>query len=210
MGTLVRAVWGSVCDQEIAPLLRECDAVFGCTDDYLGRVTLNRLAVWYYIPVLDMGVVVDSEGGTIREATGWVTILLPGNACLRCRERIPQDKLESQQLQRLDPKRHAALVREGYVRELGQPDPAVVMFTTAIAARAIMEFMQLITGFMGDDRTATEVLERFHESEVRTNSRPGQEGCYCTSPAQWGRGDEQRFLDLTWRTRPVPKRGGSW
>jgi proteasome lid subunit RPN8/RPN11 len=85
MGTLVREVWGSVCDQEIAPLLRECDVVFGCTDDYLGRVILNRLAVWYYIPVLDMGVVVDSEGGTIREATGRVTILLPGNACLRSR-----------------------------------------------------------------------------------------------------------------------------
>jgi hypothetical protein len=123
---------------------------------------------------------------------------------------MPACALESQQLQRLDPKRHAALVRAGYVRELGQPDPAVVMFTTAIAARAIMEFMQLMTGFMGDDRTATEVLERFHESEVRTNSRPGQAECYCMSPAQWGRGDEKRFLGLTRRTRPVPKRGGSW
>jgi hypothetical protein len=49
-----------------------------------------------------------------------------------------------------------------------------VMFTTAIAARAIMEFKQLMTGFMGDDRTATEVLERLHESEVRTNSGPGE------------------------------------
>ena len=197
-GTVSVAVEGSVCDLEIARMLRACDIVFGCTDDYLGRVILNRLAVWYYIPVIDMAVVIESEQGRIREVTGRITMLFPGNACLRCRGRIPQAKLDAQQLKQLRPEEYAVRVREGYAPELGEPDPAVVMFTTGIAARAVSEFMHLLTGFMGEERTATEVLERFHETEVRMNSLPGREGCYCSMPAKWGRGDEPRFLDLSW------------
>lgn len=197
-GSAITSSRGSVCDLSTALKLRDCDVVFGCTDDYLGRVILNRLAVWYLIPVIDMAVIIDSESGTIREITGRITILLPGNACLRCRERIPQDKLESQQLKRNCPDEYAKRVREGYAPELGEPDPAVVMFTTGVAARAVTEFMHLLTGFMGEERTATEILERFHETEVRVNSRPGREGCYCCTPSKWGKGDERRFLDLSW------------
>ncbi len=198
MGTVITPHQGSVCDLSVALKLRNCDIVFGCTDDYLGRVILNRLAVWYLIPVIDMAVVVDSEGGTIREITGRITILLPGTACLRCRERIPQDKLDAQQLKRTCPEEYAKRVQEGYAPELEEPDPAVVMFTTGVASRAVTEFMHLLTGFMGDERTATEILERFHETEVRVNSRRGREGCYCCTSSKWGKGDERRFLDLSW------------
>ena len=197
-GTLVVPVQGSVCDLEVASILRDCDIIFACTDDYLGRVILNRLSVWYFIPVFDMAVIIDSDGGVIREVTGRITTLIPGNACLRCRERIPQAKLDAQQLKRFHPEEYAARVREGYAPELGDPDPAVVMFTTGVAARAVTEFIHMLTGFMGEHRTATEVLERFHETEVRVNSRPGEDGCYCSTPSKWGKGDERRFLDLSW------------
>lgn len=198
LGTKVNPIRGSVCDEAVAKKLRDCDLVFGCTDDYQGRTVLNRLAVWYHIPVIDMAVSIDSEGGTIREITGRVTILRAGAGCLLCRGRIPQDKLQADVLRRHLPEEGVARAREGYAPELGMPDPAVITFTTGVAARAVTELFQMLTGFMGDDRTATEVLERFHQTAVRTNSTAGLDGCYCVSPSKWGRGDGRRFLDLSW------------
>jgi len=40
---------------EALKVLRACDVVFGCTDDHLGREVLNRLAHFYFIPVIDLG-----------------------------------------------------------------------------------------------------------------------------------------------------------
>lgn len=197
-GTKVNAVRGSVCDRHVAEALRSCDVVFGCTDDHFGRVILNRLALWYYIPAIDMAVAVDSEAGVIREVIGRVTLLLPGNACLRCRGRVNQRRATADMLWRRNPAEYESRVQEGYAPELRLRDPAVIMFTTGIAARAMTELVQLLTGFMGDDRTASEVVERFHESEVRKNSAAGLPGCDCTSPDRWGRGDQELFLGLTW------------
>jgi molybdopterin/thiamine biosynthesis adenylyltransferase len=198
LGTKVNTIHGSVSDEKVARALRDCDVIFCCTDDYLGRVILNRIAVWYHVPVIDLAVAIDSADGVIREITGRVTTLLPGNACLRCRGRIPQKKLDADMLKRHNPEEHAGRVREGYAPELGTPDPAVVMFTTGVASRAVSEFLQLLTGYMGDDRTATEILERFHETAIRVNSVAGLEGCFCVAPAKWGCGDQRRFLDLNW------------
>jgi hypothetical protein len=198
LGTKMNSVLGNICDEAVAKRLRDCDLIFGCTDDYRGRTILNRLAIWYHIPVIDMGVSIDSDCGTIREITGRVTLLRAGAACLLCRGRIPQDKLLADVLRRHRPEEGVARAREGYAPELGIPDPSVITFTTGIASRAVTELFQMLTGFMGDDRTATEVLERFHETSIRTNSTPGIEGCYCVTPSRWGRGDGRLFLDLNW------------
>lgn len=197
-GTVVTPVQGSVCDRAVAQVLRSCDVIFGCTDDHFGRVVLNRLAVWYYIPVIDMAVSVDSSEGIIREITGRVTILMPGNACVQCRRRVDQWRMKAEILRRHNPSEYQNRVQEGYAPELGLRDPAVVMFTTGVAARAVTELLQLLTGFMGDDRTTSEIVERFHETEVRKNTTPGREGCYCTSPGMWGHGDQEPFLGLIW------------
>lgn len=197
-GTVVTPVKGTIYDRAIAEVLRSCDVVFSCTDDHFGRAILNRLAVWYYIPVIDMAVAIDSTEGIIREVTGRVTVLMPGSACLHCRGRVDQGKMRAEMLMRIRPVEYWQRVKEGYAPELGQIDPAVVMFTTGVAARAVTELVQLLTGFMGDDRMTSEVLERFHVAELGRNDRSGQQGCYCASPERWGYGDQERFLDLNW------------
>lgn len=197
-GTQVHPVRGSVYDESTMSLLKECDIAFSCTDDHFGRSLLNRLAVWYYIPVIDVAVAIDSEDYVIREIAGRVTMLLPGNACLNCRGRIAPLRVEAERLKRANPEEYQARVKEGYIKELSQPDPSVIMFTNGISARAMVEFMHLITGFMGQERQTSEVIERYHETEVRTNNRRGQEGCYCTTPDKWGRGDGRMFLGINW------------
>jgi molybdopterin/thiamine biosynthesis adenylyltransferase len=59
-------------------LLRHCDVVFGCTDDHTGRLNLSRLAYWYLVPVIDMGVQISAAEGEIRGIFGRITYLAPG------------------------------------------------------------------------------------------------------------------------------------
>jgi molybdopterin/thiamine biosynthesis adenylyltransferase len=183
---------------ESARALRDCDIVFGCTDDNYGRSILNRLSLWYYIPVIDTAVAFDSALGRIRSITGRVTVLQPGNACLRCRGRITQSAINAESIVYSDPKEYERLRKIGYVQELGAIAPAVISFTTAVSSLAINEFLHRLTGFRGES-SATEFLFLFDEAEIRANCRPPDPNCYCSSTKFWGKGDEEdRFLGVLW------------
>src|SRR5262249_4238908 len=66
LGTRIDLVDKPISYQSALKKFRDCDLVFGCTDDELGRSLLNSFAVYYYVPVFDMGVKIDSEDGLIR------------------------------------------------------------------------------------------------------------------------------------------------
>ncbi len=70
LGTALTPVPGSINDEATARLLTSRDVIFGCTDDNRGRVTLGRLATWYLIPVIDMGVKLTSSNGRLRGIEG--------------------------------------------------------------------------------------------------------------------------------------------
>lgn len=178
---------------------RDCDVVFGCTDDQWGRSLLTRLNIYYYIPVLDMGVRIDSEHGELRSVQGRVTILVPGTACLFCRRRITPEVIAAESNEALDPVGAAQLRREGYAPELGSVAPAVITFTTSIAASAVSEFLHRVTGFMGSERCSSEVIHLFDRGIVRANHTPPRPGCFCADQKNWGRGDRPKFLDVAWR-----------
>ena len=198
LGTIINEIHGSVCDHDTAKELRSCDLIFCCTDDDFGRKIVNNVALWYLIPVIDMAVSIDSKDGVIHDITGRVTILLPGNACLTCRGSISHERLRSQALKRVNPEEYKRNVKEQYAQELDNPDPSIIMFTTGIASRAVSEFIHMLTGFMGDDRTATEIREQYHLTEIRKNSTKGIPGCTCVEEARWGKGDQKDFLGMKW------------
>lgn len=185
-----------------ASVLREfrtCDVVFGCTDDELGRSLLTRFAIYYGVPVFDMGVKIDSEKGSIRSIQGRVTTLMPGTACLNCRGRISPESVNAESIRAVNPEEAAALEEEGYIPELNDPAPAVVAFTTAVAASGVGEFLHRLTGFLGDDRESSEVLHLFDDTRIRTNKVVPRADCFCGDRKFWGRGDTKPFLDTTWR-----------
>lgn len=146
-----------------------------------------------------MGVRIDSEDGIIRSINGRVTTLLPGTACLYCRGRITSERVGIELLRATNPERAVEQVREGYIPELEEPAPAVVPFTTTVAASAIEEFLHRLTGFMGADRNSSEVLHLFDSTMVRRNSKPSREECFCGDRSFWCHGDARPLLDLTWR-----------
>lgn len=182
--------------EEVARRLRACDIVFGCTDKQAPRALLVQLALRYLIPVIDMGVVIDSDGNTIRSIVGRITTVLPGEACLFCRGRITPDGIR---LESLPAEERRRLAREGYAPELGIADPAVVMFTTAVAAQAVTELMHRLTGFMGDERQSSEVLMFFNETMIKRNRESPSASCFCSDTTRWATGDAGRsYLGVSW------------
>jgi molybdopterin/thiamine biosynthesis adenylyltransferase len=199
LGTDLAAVPEFITFESAAKKLRECDVLFGCTDDEWGRSILTRMAVYYYIPVFDMGVRIDSNEGQVRSAQGRVTTLIPGEACLFCRGRINPETIAAEVLEATNPAAAARLRGEGYIPELPGRAPAVVSFTTAVAASAVTELLHRLIGFMGADRKSTEVLHLFDQTRVRTNRSAPDPLCFCNDPATLGRGDSKPLLDITWR-----------
>jgi molybdopterin/thiamine biosynthesis adenylyltransferase/proteasome lid subunit RPN8/RPN11 len=196
--TEIGKIGKSIYDEETARTLREHDIIFGCTDDEFGRAILNQVALRYAIPVFDLGVKIDSDHQVIRSVTGRVTTLYPGTACLFCRGRITPKRVAEQSRAFFAPDEAAALRKEGYAEELGVPNPAVIAFTSAVASAAVAELLHRLTGFMGNDRLATEVIHRFDQTEIGRNSVAPSAECQCSSGKTWGVGDTRDYLGMVW------------
>ena len=194
LGTRVSPIQGSINNEAIARMLTDCDVVFGCTDDNRGRMTLSRLAVWYLIPVIDMGVKLTSSDGILSGIEGRVTVIGPETGCLQCRGRINSQALQAEVLQ---PVERADRVAEGYAVGLAERDPAVVTFTTGVASQAVSELLAR-TFSLDDEPPSTELLMRFHRRDIRRNTRSGALGHWCQDPNNVGAGDTTPFLGTVW------------
>ena len=179
-------------------MLTACDAVFGCTDDNAGRLVLSRLANYFLTPVFDSGVLLTSDNaGRLTGIHGRVTTLIPGQACLVCRDRID---LARASVELRTPEERVRLENEGYAPALGRTEPAVVTFTTAVAATAVSELLERLIGY-GPEQRPTEVLLRLHDREISTNVAQSRTGHYCDPSAEkLGLGFIEPFLEQTWPT----------
>jgi len=192
--TVIRTIRGSINDPAVARELVWADVIFGCTDKELPRAILCRLATRYLIPLFDLGVVVASTDGVLKGVTGRVTTVFPGTACLMCRERISPAMIRAESL---PPGERKRLATEGYAPELGITNPAVIPFTTGVAAQAVSELLHRLTGFMGA-RASSETLIQFDVPQIRSNATPAEPWCDCANTATWGRGDEMPLLGMAW------------
>ncbi len=198
-GTEVTLFPKHITNSETAKALRNCDVIFGCTDDEWGRSILSKLAIDYYIPVFDMGVKIDSKEDSIVSVQGRVTTLLPGAACLFCRARITAEGVRAQVIESCNPEQAEELRRQQYAPELQGNAPAVIAFTSAVASTAVSELLHRLTGFMGPDRVSSEVIHFFDQSRMRTNNLSPAPDCYCGDKERWGLGDQQPFLGMLWQ-----------
>ena len=180
-----------------AKLLLDSDVVFGCTDDNAGRLVLSRIASYLLTPVIDCGVLLSSGGGgQIDGIYGRVTMLVPGAACLVCRNRIDLQRAAAEMLA---PEEHRRLAGEGYAPALAGVEPAVVAFTTQVAAAAVSELLERLIQY-GPEPAPTEVLLRAHEREVSTNDQDPRDGHYChPGRGKLGLGVTEPFLEQTWQ-----------
>ncbi|KKC38001.1 hypothetical protein WH87_10205 [Devosia epidermidihirudinis] len=197
LGTRLETFDGWVGTEQYQDALKSMDVIFGCTDDHDGRALLNRLAYYYHIPVIDLGLALRvAEQDTERrlEAEGRVTILEPGSACLLCRRIVNPSIAAEEALRRNDPSEYERRKKEAYVRGEGNPAPAVISFTTSVATMAIEELIQRLTGFRGPDGSVSNRVRKFTRIE---DVRPGamlQPCRICGQSHIHGLGDTKPFL----------------
>jgi molybdopterin/thiamine biosynthesis adenylyltransferase len=192
----VARIKSSVLVEQVAKRLTDCDVIFGCTDDNAGRLVLSRLATYFLVPVIDSGVLITGTSDSkLAGIDGRVTTLVPGQACLVCRRRVDLARAAAEAL---TPQERARLVDEGYAPALGAVEPAVVAFTSAVGAAAVTELLERLIGY-GPEPRPSEILLRFHEREISTNSALPLSGHYCSEEAgKLGLGLTQPFLDQIW------------
>jgi molybdopterin/thiamine biosynthesis adenylyltransferase len=193
-GTTLTPIEGNITNRETMERLRDCDLIFGCTDDNGGRGVLSRLAYWYLIPVIDMGVVIASSNGTVSGVFGRITTATPSEPCLLCRGEFDPARAREEQYPEAE---RQALIDEGYAQGLAERDPAVVAYTTMVAAHAVADMLQRLFGF-GDMVIPGKQLLCISDLEIRRQKATARDGCYCASAKNLGRGDSQSALGTTW------------
>ena len=193
----VKTVQASTTEEAAARQLLDADIIFGCSDDNAGRLVLSRMASYLLTPVIDCGVLLSSDAeGNLAGIDGRVTLLAPGTACLVCRNRIDLRRAAAEML---PPDERRRLAEEGYAPGLLAPEPAVVAFTTQVAAAAVGELIERLVHY-GPSSAPTESLLRLHEREMSTNDQSPGTGHYCDSKAgKLGLGVTDPFLDQTWQ-----------
>ena len=198
LGTHVAVSKSALADAAVARLLRSCDVVFGCTDDHLGRLVLNRLAYFYYIPVIDTGLsVVPRKDSRPAHISGRVTVLRPGVACLLCRGVINPRRAREQGLRHSRPDEYTRQVKEGYITDTDTPTPVVGTFTTETATAAVNELLAGVGGLRGGKGWASERTIRYDLDRCRPTGCQPRPGCsICADQDIWGLGDVDPFLDL--------------
>ena len=186
----------AITNLRTAKKLIDADVIFGCTDDNAGRLVLSRMATYFMTPVIDCGVRLSgSVDAQLEGIDGRVTVLAPGAACLMCRDRIDLQRAAAEML---TPDEHGRRVAEGYAPSMPDVEPAVVAYTTQVAAAAVGELLERLVGY-GPEPPPTELLLRMHERELSANRQDPNDGHYCDPAAgRLGRGPTDPFLEKTW------------
>ena len=178
--------------------LLSCDVIFGCTDDHDGRLFLNRIAYFYLIPVIDMGIGIDVSGTgkpRVLDVASRVTVLQSGYPCLVCRNVIDTQIAREEMLERTNPEEYRRQQQEAYVRGGGNPAPSVVTFTTDVACMAMDELLHRLTGYRRVGSIAHRVRKYLLAAD-KTPGRKSQISCHiCDNLEISGRGDMIPFLD---------------
>ena len=187
LDTLVETIDGKVSVRSTMDALRACDIIFGCTDDQTGRLDLARLAYWCLVPVLDVGVLVDSTEGALDGIYCRLSVQIPGTACVQCWGLIDQARLGAEQL---SAEEREELEHEGYAPELETRDPAVIAYTTLVSATAVSELILRLTGAAIDG--AARIMIMAHDRRISTASKPLDRGHWCGQPQTWGIGVTRR------------------
>lgn len=142
LGTQVETFPRTLFDREVVQALASCDVLFGCMDTIDGRFLLNKLASFYMIPYLDLGVKIEADGrGGVDQVCGTVHYLKPGGSSLLSRHLFNLEQVRSAGLRRTDPAQYKRLLSEGYIRGGQEERPAVIQLNSLIASLAVNELL---------------------------------------------------------------------
>ena len=170
-----------VVSQDGLGRLGECDAVFSCTDRHRPRSVLNELAHQLFIPVIDVGVGIDSRGGRVTGGSARVNLVSPSLPCLYCAGVISADRILAESLGPADRNARAGM---GYVAGLVDDAPSVVSLTTMAASIAVFLLKDMLFGIC--EANGCMVMVDVSSLALRALSPRAKQGCVCA--LRMGRG----------------------
>jgi molybdopterin/thiamine biosynthesis adenylyltransferase len=135
----------SILEEEARERLKDCDAVFGCTDNQSSRWILNQWAVEHLVSYFDTGTGIKARPNeTIEHAGGQVRVVIPGLGCLNC---IGGIKIDIAQQEMLPESERNIAIQRHYIEGADVKAPAVASLNGVIANLAVTEFLAFVTGF---------------------------------------------------------------
>lgn len=194
-GTEVIPISLNLYNTDVVKTVAGCDLLFGCMDSVDGRHLLNKIAVFYNIPYIDVGVklVADKKGG-VDQICGSVHYLQPDRSSLMSRGIYTSEKLFAESLKRTNPVEYQNRVEEKYIEGVSEERPAVISVNMQIAAIAVNEFLARIHQFR-DDENSNYASTTISLTQAHTYYNEEIEPCKVLS-RHVGRGDISPLLDI--------------
>ncbi len=187
-------VQSDIADPGTVQTVAECDILFGCMDSLSGRDILNRIATFYTLPYIDVGVSLDaSPNGGVDEVWASVNYLQPSLSSLRSRGIFTGEEVRADAMRRNKPDEYARLAGQRYIRGAQEGRPAVMPLNTFASSVAVLEFLARIHPFRYDNQFA---LQRFalHDGLTIRESESEFDRCPLLGKHQ-GHGDVDPLLD---------------
>lgn len=195
IGTKVVPIAKNLFDTETVRAVADCDILFGCMDSIDGRHLLNKLAVFYSIPYLDLGVklVADGSGG-VDQICGTVHYLQPDRSSLLSRGTYTLKQFTAAALKRSNPEEYDRQLNEKYIVGVNEERPAVISVNMLIASLAVNELLARVHRFRdeGNERYAA---TRVSLTQSTTYYEPEMDACPVLA-RHVGRGDVSPLLEM--------------
>jgi hypothetical protein len=195
LGTEVRALAENVASRPAVELLAGCDFVFGCMDSHDGRRTLNRIATYYLLPYVDVGVSLEADGrGGINQVCAAAHYLKPGGSSLLSRRAINVRRADAEAMARKSPELYKQLRAEGYIANAHEPRPAVVSVNALAASLGVNEFLARMHPYR-DDPNQRYCAMQLSLSQMHLYTDEETDACPSLARCA-GRGDVEPPLDM--------------
>lgn len=153
---------------EAIAALKSADVIVSCVDTFRAREAINLFCRRYMIPLVDIGVTIETRGERLVSASGQVIVSILRRPCMRCWF------LTDAVLEREERERPA-----GYDRSPDAPgDPQVVSMNGTLASEACNCVLDLVTGYSGDERGARWWLYEGRSGQLERHDLPSRRpGC---------------------------------
>jgi hypothetical protein len=174
LGTEVEYVAENLLTKGAVELVATADIVIGCMDGVEGRHVLNRLAAYYSMPYIDIGVKLVADGvGGIDEACAAVHYMRPDGATLLDRKVYNMEQVRAEGLRRTDPKAYREQVKAGYIHGIDEDRPAVISINMQMASCAVNELLSRLHPYRLDSNSESAIIRHsFKQRHVFKIHRP--------------------------------------
>ena len=175
--------------------LSTCDVLFGCVDSESGRMLLNKLATFYLIPYIDMGVRLDADGkGGVSYVGGQIDYLIPGQSSLLSRTVIKTEDVSAELEKLFTPELYVQHQKEHYIQNVNVDRPAVISVNGYVAYLAVLDLLERIIGYRVE-RPYGQLVVLLHEGGIVMSREEGfKDDDYLAKYK--GRGDVRPYLNM--------------